>query len=60
MTTAQALDRDDVIVLVPVSIAWLREESRSQLTSVLLHPSSRRADLRRAIRPATEVQRSPV
>jgi hypothetical protein len=35
MTTAQALDRDDVIVLVPVSIAWLRQESRSQLTSVL-------------------------
>jgi hypothetical protein len=35
MTTAQALDRDDVIVLVPVSIAWLRRESRSQLTAVL-------------------------
>ena len=35
MTTAQALDRDDVIVLVPISIAWLRDESRSQLTTVL-------------------------
>lgn len=37
MTAAQALDRDDVIVLVPVSIAFLREESRSQLAAVLRH-----------------------
>ncbi|WP_329260754.1 hypothetical protein OG417_25000 [Actinoallomurus sp. NBC_01490] len=35
MVAAQAIDRDDVIVVVPISIAWLRRESRAQLTAVL-------------------------
>lgn len=33
--TAQRLDRDDVIVTLPVSIAWLRPGARAQLLSVI-------------------------
>jgi hypothetical protein len=35
MQAAEAIERDDVIVLVPLSIAWFRKQSRDQLTAVL-------------------------
>lgn len=35
MSTVAGLDRDDVIVVVPVSIGWLRRESKDQLIAIL-------------------------
>jgi hypothetical protein len=35
MKAAEAVKRDDVIVIMPVALAWLRKESRAQLTAVL-------------------------